>query len=55
MKMVRNGKKYDYDYKSILLKGDTHRKLKTESSKRGMKMTQMIDKMLNDIRNENSI
>jgi hypothetical protein len=55
MKMVRNGRQYDYDYKTILLKGETHNKLKKESEKRGVKMTQLIDKMLDNIRNENSI
>jgi hypothetical protein len=55
MKMIRNGREYDYDYKTMLLRGDTHQKLKIESAKRKMKMTQLIDKMLDDIINENRI
>ena len=53
--MIRNGREYDYDYKQVLLMGKTHRKLKKEADKRGMKMTQFIKHMLENYRDESSI
>ncbi len=55
MKMIRNGREYDYDYKTILIKGTTHKKLKNAAEKRGMKMTRFIKHMLENYRDESSI
>lgn len=55
MRIVRNGKEYDYDYKTILIKGDTHEKLRSEAEKRGIKMTRLINQMLETIGNESRI
>ena len=53
--MIRNGREYDYDYKQILIKGTTHRKLKMAADKKGMAMTQFIKHMLENYRDESSI
>jgi hypothetical protein len=55
MKMIRNGREYDYDYKQIILKGSTHKKLKTAADKKGMKMAGFIKHLLETYRDESSI
>lgn len=53
--MIRNGREYDYNYKTMVIKGTTHEKLKNAADKKGMKMTQFIKHMLENYRDESSI
>lgn len=46
MRIVRQGKEYDYDYKTLLIKGDYHRALKSLSDKENKPMGQMIQKLI---------
>jgi hypothetical protein len=42
MKLKRNGKRYDYDYKSIIMKGEYFRALKELSIKENKPLGKMI-------------
>lgn len=46
MKIIRQGKEYDYDYKTLLIKGEYHRALKSLSDKENKPMGQMILKLI---------
>jgi predicted DNA-binding ribbon-helix-helix protein len=46
MKIVRKGKEYDYDYKTIYLQGNQHRPLKELAEKHNMSIGRMIMKLI---------
>jgi hypothetical protein len=48
MKVVRNGKHYDYPYKNVILHERTHSRLKTLSQEWGMPITRVIKKLLDN-------
>lgn len=53
MKITRNGKKYDYDYKTIILKGKYHRSIQEASNKENLPIGEMIIKLLEYYENSN--
>jgi hypothetical protein len=53
MKMIRQGKEYDYDYKQILVKGKYHKSLQTLSKKEDLPMGKMIQKLVEHYENSN--
>lgn len=53
MKITRQGKKYEYDYKQILIKGKYHRSLQTLSQKEDLPMGKMIQKLVEYYENSN--
>lgn len=42
----KNGKIYEYDYKTTLIKKEQHEKIKKESQQTGEKMTDLLDKII---------
>jgi len=48
MKIVRDGREYDYDYKFLYVKGSTHKKIKGLAQRNNLSIGAMIDKMLED-------
>jgi hypothetical protein len=46
MRIVRKGKEYDYDYKTIYLQGNQHRPLKELAEKHNMSIGRMIMKLI---------
>ena len=48
MKMKRNGREYDYDYKLLIIGGEIHKKLKALSKEEKMPMGKLIDKLIDE-------
>lgn len=46
MKITRQGKKYEYDYMTLLIKGEYHRQLKKLSETENLPMGKMISKLV---------
>lgn len=46
MKLKRNGKDYEYDYLTIIVKGEYHRALKSLSEKENIPMGKLIKKLV---------
>ena len=46
MKITRQGKKYEYDYKTLLVKGKYHSQLKRLSESENLPMGKMISKLV---------
>lgn len=53
MKLKRNGKDYEYDYNTIVIKGEYHRALKSVCEREELPMGKMIQKLVEHY--ENSI
>ena len=53
MKITRQGKKYEYDYKQILVKGKYHKSLQNLSKKEELPMGEMIQKLVENYENSN--
>jgi hypothetical protein len=53
MKIVRKGREYDYDYKSIVVKGIYHNTLKNLSEKENIPMGKLIKKLVEFYENSN--
>ena len=49
MRIVRQGKEYEYDYKTILIKGEYYNALKEVSQKENTPMGKMIKKLIQNI------
>ena len=48
MKLKRNGKEYDYDYKNIVLKGLYYKRLKKLADEHNLPLGKMINKLVED-------
>ncbi len=46
MKLKRNGKEYEYDYQTIVIKGEYHRALRGICDKEELPMGRMIKKLV---------
>jgi hypothetical protein len=46
MKLKRNGRDYEYDYLTIVVKGEYHRALKSLSEKENIPMGKLIKKLV---------
>ena len=46
MKIIRQGKNYEYDYKTLVLKGKYHRQLKKLSELENIPMGRLISKLV---------
>jgi hypothetical protein len=53
MKITRLGKKYEYDYMTLLIKGEYHRKLKSLSEIENLPMGKMISKLVEHYESSN--
>jgi hypothetical protein len=53
MKIKRNGKEYDYDYKTIYLHGNQHRPLQQIAKKHNLSIGQMIIKLIKHYEKDN--
>lgn len=53
MKIVRQGKQYEYDYNTIIVKGEYHRQLLSLSKKEKLPMGKMIMKLIENYENSN--
>ena len=53
MRIVRKGKEYDYDYSTMVIKGEYHRSLKSLSEKEKIPMGKMIKKLVDFYENSN--
>ena len=53
MKLKRNGREYDYDYSTIIVKGEYHRALKSLSEKENVPMGKLIKKLVEHYESSN--
>jgi hypothetical protein len=54
MRIVRNGKEYDYDYKTVYLHGNQHRPLQALAKKHKVSIGEMIMKLIKNYENINN-
>jgi hypothetical protein len=53
MRIVRKGKEYDYDYKTVYLHGKQHRPLQDLAKKHKVSMGEMIIKLIRNYEKNN--
>jgi len=53
MRIVRNGKEYDYDYKTVYLHGNQHRPLQALAKKHKVSIGEMIVKLIKNYEKTN--